>query len=105
MNLIFVSRCRGQKLFHQSHELLKTFPLYEEVEGLQVLPQTEEFSGKFPAAQGGGRLGLVAVAGKNGVVRVFALDGQVKGGGKEGYLCWDGGRLDTSLAGQEADIL
>lgn len=62
-----------------SKELLKTFPVYEEVEGLQVLPTTGEFSGKFPSKANGG--GLVAVAGKNGVVRVFAVDGQVRRGG------------------------
>lgn len=56
----------------------KTFPVYEEVEGLQVLPHSEEYADKFPVASGGGRTGggnLVAVAGKNGVVRVFALEG------------------------------
>lgn len=64
-----------------STEVLKTFPVYEEVEGLQVLPQSEEFSEKFPLpggdrGDGGGSGGnLVAVAGKNGVVRVFALEG------------------------------
>lgn len=58
---------------HTSCDLLKTFPVYEEVEGLQVVPESEEFSGKFPTARGS----LVAVAGKNGVVRVFALEGQV----------------------------
>lgn len=67
-----------------SHELLKTFPVYEEVEGIQVLPNTEEFSRKIPGSDsGGGSSGsgnLVAVAGKNGVVRVFTLEGQVKAG-------------------------
>lgn len=56
----------------------KTFPVYEEVEGLQVLPRSEEFLEKFPMPGGGGTDGggsLVAVAGKNGVVRVFALEG------------------------------
>lgn len=62
--------------------------MYEEVEGLQVLPETEAFFGKFPGGvngdgegdDGGGSGGggnLVAVAGKNGVVRVLALQGQV----------------------------
>lgn len=50
----------------------KTFPVYEEVEGLQVLPQSEEFSENFPVSAAGS---LVAVAGKNGVVRVFSLEG------------------------------
>lgn len=54
-------------------ELIKTFPVYEEVEGLQVIPQNGIFSKKFP---GKGR-SLVAVAGKNGVARVFSLDEQV----------------------------
>lgn len=54
-------------------DVKKTFPVYEEVEGLQVLPRSENFSDKFPVSGGGGS--LVAVAGKNGVVRVFALDG------------------------------
>ena len=61
-----------------SSDVLKTFPVYEEVEGLQVLPAESElgaFSGKFPAPRAGGS--LVAVAGKGGVVRVFELEGQV----------------------------
>lgn len=60
-----------------STEVRKTFPVYEEVEGLQVLPQSEEFAEKIPVASGGRGDGgsLVAVAGKNGVVRVFALEG------------------------------
>lgn len=60
-----------------SPDVKKTFPVYEEVEGLQVLPRSEEFSEKFPVSGGGGVGGgsLVAVAGKNGVVRVFALEG------------------------------
>ena len=65
--------------FFASSDVLKTFPVYEEVEGLQVLPARSEsgaFSGKFPAPRPGGN--LVAVAGKGGVVRVFELDGQVK---------------------------
>ncbi|CAM9151466.1 unnamed protein product [Ectocarpus sp. 4 AP-2014] len=53
-------------------EVRKTFPVYEEVEGLQVLPQSEEFSENFPVSAAGS---LVAVAGKNGVVRVFSLEG------------------------------
>ncbi|CAB1108406.1 unnamed protein product [Ectocarpus sp. CCAP 1310/34] len=53
-------------------EVRKTFPVYEEVEGLQVLPQSEEFSESFPVSAAGS---LVAVAGKNGVVRVFSLEG------------------------------
>ena len=55
--------------------------MYEEVEGLQVLPAESEsgaFSGTFPAPRPGGS--LVAVAGKAGVVRVFELEGQVKFG-------------------------
>lgn len=65
-----------------SKKLLKTFPVYEEVEGLQVVPQTEAFSGKVPGNDDGGDgdgggLHLVAVAGKNGVVRVLELKGQV----------------------------
>lgn len=56
-----------------SSEARKTFPVYEEVEGLQLLPQSDEFSEKFPAAGRGAN--LVAVAGKNGVVRVFSVDG------------------------------
>ncbi|CAN0194785.1 unnamed protein product, partial [Laminaria digitata] len=65
-------------------DVLKTFPVYEEVEGLQVLPaesESGEFSGKFPAPRPGGS--LVAVAGKGGVVRVFALEGQVINHGDE----------------------
>lgn len=61
-----------------SPDVRKTFPVYEEVEGLQVLPQSDDFSKKFPVpgGRGGGSGGsLVAVAGKNGVVRVFALEG------------------------------
>lgn len=55
-----------------SPDVLKTVPVYEEVEGLQVVPQgSEEFSGNFPVNSGS----LVAVAGKNGVVRVFAVEG------------------------------
>lgn len=57
-----------------SSDVLKTFPVYEEVEGLQVLPRSEEFSKKFPVSGGGGGT-LVAAAGKNGVVRVFSLEG------------------------------
>lgn len=57
-----------------SPDVRKTFPVYEEVEGLQVLPRSEEFTAKFPVSGGGS---LVAVAGKNGVVRVFALEGAV----------------------------
>lgn len=62
-----------------SSEVLKTFPVYEEVEGLQVLPaesESGEFSGKFPVPRSGGS--LVAVAGKGGVVRIFELEGQVR---------------------------
>ena len=55
---------------------LKTFPVYEEVEGLQVLPRSKEFSGKYPTSRGD----LLAVAGKKGVVRLFALEGQVMDG-------------------------
>lgn len=66
-----------------SSDVLKTFPVYEEVEGLQVLPadsaSSGAFSGKFPAPRPGGS--LVAVAGKGGVVRVFELEGQVNFGG------------------------
>ena len=59
-----------------SPDVRKTFPVYEEVEGLQVLPRSEEFSKKFPVSGGGSNSSsLVAVAGKNGVVRVFALEG------------------------------
>lgn len=60
-----------------SPDVEKTFPVYEEVEGLQVLPRSEEFSEKFAVSGGGGggSGSLVAVAGKNGVVRVFALEG------------------------------
>ncbi|CAM9603348.1 unnamed protein product, partial [Hapterophycus canaliculatus] len=59
-------------------EVRKTFPVYEEVEGLQLLPQSEKFSKEFPMHEGhGGGASLVAVAGKNGVVRVFSLDGVV----------------------------
>lgn len=47
--------------------------MYEEVEGLQVLPQSEDFLSKFPVS--GDSSSLVAVAGKNGVVRVFNLEG------------------------------
>ena len=53
---------------------IKTFPVYEEVEGLQVLPSSAEFSEKYPTCSRGD---LVAVAGKNGVVRVFSFEGQV----------------------------
>lgn len=49
--------------------------MYEEVEGLQVVPESGKFSENFPAAAGGS---LIAVAGKNGVVRVFSLEGQVR---------------------------
>lgn len=48
--------------------------MYEEVEGLQVVPEAGKFSENFPAVAGGS---LIAVAGKNGVVRVFSLEGQV----------------------------
>lgn len=56
-----------------SEKLLKTFPVYEEVEGLQILPRTGEFADRLPR----GQEELVAVAGKNGVVRVFAISRQV----------------------------
>lgn len=49
--------------------------MYEEVEGLQVLPSSEKFSEKFHVSGGSSGGSLVAVAGKNGVVRVFALEG------------------------------
>eukprot|EP00752_Nemacystus_decipiens_P007443 g6652.t2 len=55
-----------------SPDVRKTFPVYEEVEGLQVLPRSDDFSESFPVSSGGS---LVAVAGKNGVVRVFSLEG------------------------------
>ncbi len=60
-------------IFAVSSEVRKTIPVYEEVEGLQVLPQSEDFSSKFPVS--GGSSSLLAVAGKNGVVRVFNLEG------------------------------
>lgn len=60
--------------------------MYEEVEGLQLLPRSDNFSEKFPVPEGhsGSGSNLVAVAGKNGVVRIFSLEGvPVDGQGEE----------------------
>ncbi|CAM9900249.1 unnamed protein product [Discosporangium mesarthrocarpum] len=66
-------------------KLLKTVPVYEEVEGLQtLLPKPGCFSAAPKPSPGTESMleGLIAVAGQRGVVRVFKL-----GPAKVGYLC------------------
>ncbi|CAN0052238.1 unnamed protein product, partial [Choristocarpus tenellus] len=62
--------------------LLKTVPVYEEVEGLQVLPRDGEFYSHKKSDQSGSTKGFpvgrrVAVAGSKGVLRVFELEFKV----------------------------